>query len=81
MREYLSSVEPALQFLIQVTSSQEHRRTLEKLHDPDELVTYAADRGFEVSRDTLSEAMTILVDRKLEKAGIPSWVRGRLGPL
>jgi hypothetical protein len=79
MREYLSTVDPALLFLIQATSSREHRETLEKLRAPDELVSFAAERGFEVTTDTLSEAMKILVDRKLEKEGIPSWVRGRLG--
>lgn len=79
MREYLASVEPALLFLLKVTSSPEHRKTLERFDRPSELVQLAADHGFEVSQDTLSEAMKILVDRKLESAGIPSWVRGNLG--
>lgn len=81
MREYLSRVEPALLFLLQVTSSQKHRHAVESFSDPDALVAYAADRGFSVTRETLSEAMKILVDRKLEKEGIPSWVRLRLGTI
>jgi Nif11 domain len=78
MREYLKSVEPALLFLMRATKSERHRKALESFQEPDELIKLAADQGFDVTRDTLTEAMKILVDRKLEKEGIPSWVRARV---
>jgi hypothetical protein len=78
MRQYLASVEPALLFLLKVTSSEQHRKTLEALNKPSDLVALANDQGFAVTSDTLGEAMKILVDRKLASAGIPSWVRSQL---
>jgi hypothetical protein len=79
MKEYLAKVEPALLFLLELTSTR-HRHLLEQIEDPGDLVRLAADRGHEVTRDTLSEAMKILIDRKLEREGIPSWVRARIAP-
>ena len=78
MREDPTSVESALLFLTEMTSSDRNRQTLDGVIDADDLIKLAADKGFTVTHEGLTEATGILVDRKLETDGVPSWVRARL---
>lgn len=79
MRDELATRDSALRFLLELTSST-HRNLLDQVVDQDDLVRLAADRGHDVTPESLSEAMKILIDRKLEHEGIPSWVRSSAGP-
>ena len=77
MSKGLEQVGVALEFLEKATQSKEFAVKLEEMRSHHEVVRFAAEQGYSVNRETLAEAMKILVDRSLAAVGIPSWVRSR----
>ena len=74
----LTSVGTTLEFLEGATSSDELRKVLEDSASHQDVIKLASEQGYEVTRESLAEALKILVDRSLEKDGIPSWIRARI---
>ena len=50
---------------------------MEAMKGHEEVIHFAGEQGYRITRETLAEAMKIVVDRSLAKNGIPSWVRAR----
>jgi len=78
MQKHLADVGIALDFLSKATSDKTRAAGLEATTTHQEVIKLAAEQGQTVTRETLAEAMKILVDRQLAGQGIPSWVRARV---
>ena len=74
----LVQVKASLEFLERATADDGARSRLENAAGHEEVIRLAKESGYEISRESLAEAMKIFVDRRLETSGIPSWVRARI---
>jgi hypothetical protein len=74
----METVSPALTFLENATKTPALSARLEKTSSHQEVIAMAAEQGQKVTRESLAEAMKILVDRSLAREGVPSWVRARV---
>jgi len=74
----LENVAHAVDFLEKALSSKDTVHKLDATKHHDEVIRLASENGFKIDRESLAEAMKIVVDRSLAKEGIPSWVRARV---
>ena len=74
----LQEVRSTLEFLEKATGSDELRSKLESTKGHEEVIGLAAELGYQITRESLAEAMKIHVDQALEHGSIPSWVRYRV---
>jgi hypothetical protein len=74
----LGGLTAALTFIREHLDEKKAQATLEGLDTYQQVSALAAQRGFKFTHTEFAEAMKIVVDRSLERAGIPSWVRHRV---
>jgi predicted ribosomally synthesized peptide with nif11-like leader len=74
----LGRVKDSLAFLERATRGDGLRARLEAASGHEEVISLAKEQGYEITRESLAEAMKIFVDRSLETTGVPSWVRARI---
>lgn len=74
----LDNVAAAVAFLEKSTTTRDLTTKLESTSTHQEVIKLAADQGYQVTRESLAQAMKIVVDESLAKSGIPSWVRARV---
>lgn len=73
-----SGVSAALEFIEKIAAAEKLHNEVSELINHQEVETFAATLGYEVTKKDLDEAMKTFLDRSLEQDGIPVWVRKRV---
>jgi hypothetical protein len=72
-------VEAALQLLEKIAEAEKIRAEVNNLKMPSEVIEYGRRNGFDFSKKDLDAAMKLFVERQLGRAGVPEWIKLRLG--